>query len=216
MRLLALPSKSRLERILEYLLDEEEFLSSYGIRSLSKFHEHHPYRFDPQHVQGGGGGGEVHEVAYTPGEATSMMFGGNSNWRGPIWFPTNYLIIEALEKFYYFYGDDFKVEFPRRSGNMLNLLEVSQELSKRLISLFEESDAGTRPYMGESPHPFLTSELQRERLIFPEFFHGDTGRALGASHQTGWTALVALLIEKVARDRWGDDADEQQGLPSLQ
>lgn len=202
-RLLALPSRDRLQSILEYVLNEDEFLSPYGIRSLSRYHHDHPYVFDLLSQQESSLSEDLEsrhlEVSYTPGESNSLMFGGNSNWRGPVWLPTNYLIIEALEKYHHFYGDSFQVEFPRGSGKMMNLLQASQEISRRLIALFEEDETGKRPYMGSAPHPIVHSREQRGRVLFSEYFHGDTGQGLGASHQTGWTALVALLIEKVSR-----------------
>ncbi|MCB0319856.1 MAG: hypothetical protein KDD60_02955, partial [Bdellovibrionales bacterium] len=138
-------------------------------------------------------------VAYTPGESTSHMFGGNSNWRGPVWMPVNFLIIEALEKYSYFYGDALQVEFPTGSGNQMNLRDVALELSKRLIQLFVKNDAGLAPYHGGASSSLLCSSSNAERFHFHEYFHGDTGRGLGACHQTGWTALVALLLDKIAR-----------------
>lgn len=211
-RLLAMPSRDRLERILDYLLNEDEFLSPYGIRSLSRYHYDHPYTFDliMEHEKSTSADVERKhlEVSYTPGESNSLMFGGNSNWRGPVWLPTNYLIIEALEKYHHFYGDSFQVEFPKGSGRTLNLLQVSRELSRRLIALFQEDESGKRPYMGDVAHPVLSGSEQRSRLLFHEYFHGDNGKGLGAAHQTGWTALVALLIEKVSKA----EGEEVRGL----
>jgi hypothetical protein len=188
-RLLAIPSKERLRRTLQYMLDENEFLSPYGIRSLSKYHEQHPFIFRE-------GSGEW-MVNYVPAESDSGLFGGNSNWRGPVWFPINYLLIEALERYHLFYGDDFQVEFPTGSGNMLNLKQVSKEISHRLCKLFlpagEGGQAGKRPAHGDA-RLYQDDPHNRDLILFYEYFHGDTGRGVGASHQTGWTALVAKLL----------------------
>jgi hypothetical protein len=183
--LLAMPSKERLIRALRYLLDENEFLSPYGIRSLSKVHREHPYiyRFD----------GHEYRVDYVPGEGNSYLFGGNSNWRGPIWFPINYLLIEALERYHLFYGDAFKVEFPTGSGVFKNLQEVASDLARRLEDLFLADEKGRRPCHGGDDH-YATSEHWKDLLLFYEYFHGDTGRGCGASHQTGWTGLIARII----------------------
>lgn len=191
-RLLALPSRDRLERVLRYLLDEEEFLSPYGIRSLSRMHRDHPYVF--------GVGGEVHSVEYVPGESTSGLFGGNSNWRGPVWFPVNYLLIEALERYHYFYGDTLRVECPRGSGQLLNLKQVANELALRLTRLFLRSSDGRRPCFGDDSR-FAGDPDWRELVLFHEYFHGETGKGLGASHQTGWTALVTRCFETLAQVR---------------
>ncbi|MCH9627347.1 MAG: hypothetical protein S4CHLAM2_09850 [Chlamydiales bacterium] len=186
-RILAIPSKERLTRILRYVLDEAEFLSPYGIRSLSKVYGAHPYKIELNHEQ--------HTVDYVPGESNSYMFGGNSNWRGPIWFPLNYLIIDALERYYQFYGDDFKVECPTGSGIFLNLQEVRVELNRRLCGIFHPGASGGRPCHGgekryaEDPH-------WKDLLLFNEYFHAETGRGLGASHQTGWTALISKILEE--------------------
>ena len=185
--LLAVPSKDRLERILNYLFDENEFLSQWGIRSLSKIHESQPFSLNI--------GGEHMSVKYSPGESETGMFGGNSNWRGPIWMPMNYLIVEALERYHYFYKDDLKVEFPTNSGNYVNLQEAAALLAKRLISLFEFGKDGKRPCMGECPKYMKGGEWENH-LLFYEYFHAETGEGLGASHQTGWTALIARLIKK--------------------
>ena len=184
-RLLALPSRERLERLLAYLLDEREFLSPFGIRSLSRHHEAHPFTL---HLQG-----EDRVVRYVPGESDSHMFGGNSNWRGPVWFPITYLIIEALERYHYFYGDDLTVELPTGSGHRVTLLEAAREISRRLTCLFEPDEDGRRPCHG-SDERYATDPAWRDLILFHEFFHADTGRGCGASHQTGWTALVARLI----------------------
>lgn len=186
--LLAIPTEEKLKRVLSLMLDESEFLSPYGIRSLSKHHETSPFELSV--------GGQVHRVAYVSGESDSQMFGGNSNWRGPIWFPTNFLLIEALERYHYYFGDDFQVECPTGSGNMMNLKEVSCELNQRLTRLFIHDDQiKGRPCYGKSSQPTGCKSWQDE-ILFHEYFDGDTGEGLGASHQTGWTALVANCIEK--------------------
>src|SRR5579863_7212936 len=187
--LLAVVGHDRLERILARALDESQFLSPYGIRSLSKYHRDHPYSLDIA--------GRSYRVDYEPAESTTGTFGGNSNWRGPVWFPINFLIVEALQKFHYHAGDDFKVECPTGSGKMLTLWEVSMELSHRLIRLFARDSAGRRPIYGDS-EIFQTDPQWRDNILFFEYFHGDTGAGLGASHQTGWTGLVAKLIQQHA------------------
>jgi hypothetical protein len=186
-RLLALPSRERLQRLLAYLLDEREFLSPFGIRSLSRYHEANPFEL---HLQG-----EQKTVRYVPGESDSHMFGGNSNWRGPVWFPITYLFIEALERYHHFYGDDLTVELPTGSGRRVTLLEASREIAKRMTRLFEPDENGHRPCHGGDPR-YSADPAWRELILFHEFFHADTGRGCGASHQTGWTALVARLIRK--------------------
>ena len=191
--LLAIPSEDRLRRMLAYILDEEEFLSDYGLRSLSKYHEKHPYVFDK-------GGPNEQCVTYAPAESTTGMFGGNSNWRGPIWLCINYLVIEALERYHCSYGDDLKVECPTGSGKMMNLLEVSQELARRLVKMFLVDENGQRPLHGDETI-YTTDPHFRDLVLFYEYFHGDTGRGLGASHQTGWTALIIQHIEDVAKAR---------------
>jgi hypothetical protein len=172
------------------MLDENEFLAPHGIRSLSAAHRDHPYVLSV--------GGVDHCVAYSPAESPTAMFGGNSNWRGPIWFPINYVIIEALEKFDRFYGDSLTVEFPTGSGNHLRLKDVASELSRRLLSLFEADADGFRPCHGSDPR-YATDPHWRGLVLFHEYFHGDTGLGLGANHQTGWTALVIRCIEDLAR-----------------
>jgi Glycosyl hydrolase family 63 C-terminal domain len=184
-RLLAMPSRERLQSLLRYLLDESEFLSPYGIRSLSRHHEAHPFTL---HLNGGD-----HTVRYVPGESDSHMFGGNSNWRGPIWFPITYLIIEALERYHHYYGPCFTVEMPVGSGQQTTLKGVAQELSRRLCSLFLPDAAGHRPCHGGTPR-YAEDPHWRNLILFHEFFHADTGRGCGASHQTGWTALVTRLL----------------------
>jgi hypothetical protein len=188
--LLAIPSRAQLVRVLRYMLDENEFLSPYGIRSLSKIHETRPYSFIA--------GDEIHRVAYVPGESDSWLFGGNSNWRGPIWMPVNYLLIEALERYHHFYGDDLQVECPTGSGIFMNLNDVAREIARRLASLFLPDPQGRRPAHGDDPR-FMHDPHFRDLALFHEYFHGDTGRGLGASHQTGWTALALRFIEDGAR-----------------
>jgi hypothetical protein len=189
-RLLAIPARPRLERVLRYLLDENEFLSDFGIRSLSRIHRDRPYVCTA--------GGQEHRVDYEPGEATTDLYGGNSNWRGPVWFPVNYLFIEALERYHHFYGDCLRVECPTGSGRMMNLQEVARELAGRLMRLFRRDDQGRRVCHGPDPR-FAADPQWRDLLLFYEYFNGDTGRGLGASHQTGWTALVTRLLEDCAR-----------------
>ncbi|MBK1882657.1 glucosidase [Luteolibacter pohnpeiensis] len=186
--LLAIPSEKRLRMCLERMLSSDEFLSEFGIRSLSKAHFDQPFIFEH--------GGQRHEVEYTPGESTSDMFGGNSNWRGPIWFPTNFMIIEALERYHYFYGSTFTIEYPTGSGNSVTLLDVAIDLCDRLISLFLPGENGHRPCFGDAPRYAEQPDWQN-LLLFHEYFHAETGEGLGASHQTGWTALVVRLV----RDR---------------
>jgi len=184
--ILALVTPERLRRILSKMLDEDEFLSPYGIRSLSKFHEKHPFIFNV--------GGQEYRVDYLPAESNTGMFGGNSNWRGPIWMPVNVLIIRALQLFYLYYGDNFKVEFPTGSGNMMNLFDVSKEISNRLTRIFTRDQKGSRPVYGGS-EKFQHDPHWRDNILFYEYFHGDNGAGLGASHQTGWTGAVAKLIQ---------------------
>jgi hypothetical protein len=184
--LLAIPSRARLERVLRYVLDEAEFLSPHGMRSLSRTYRDHPFTLRA-------GGGEW-RVDYVPGDSDSGLFGGNSNWRGPVWMPMNYLLIEALERYHHFYGDSFTLEFPTGSGRRLNLSQIAHELGRRLISLFLPNGSGRRPALGLESR-FVNDPHWRELIWFHEYFHGDTGQGLGASHQTGWTALVARLVE---------------------
>lgn len=186
-RLLAVAYRERLEKVLNVMLDESEFLSDHGIRAVSKFHKDHPYILQVK--------GEEHRVDYEPGESTSGLFGGNSNWRGPIWFPVNYLLIESLQRFHHYYGDDLKVECPTGSGVMMNLWEVSQDLSRRLSHIFLRNGDGTRPVFGEN-EKLQNDPHFRDHLLFYEYFHGDNGRGVGASHQTGWTGLVAKLLHQ--------------------
>ena len=179
-------SEDKLRQILSRLLDEEEFLSEYGIRALSRFHKENPYCF---YVNG-----QENCVSYEPAESTSGLFGGNSNWRGPIWMPVNYLLIESLQKFHHYLGDDFQVECPTGSGNLMNLWEVSQEISCRLTRIFLPDSSHRRPLYGGTDK--FQTEHWRELILFYEYFHGDNGAGMGASHQTGWTGLVAKLIQQ--------------------
>jgi len=183
--LLSLLRGHRMKRLLNRMLDKIAFLSDFGVRSLSKFYEEHPYVLEH--------GGNQFSISYIPGDSATQVFGGNSNWRGPIWMPMNFLIIESLQRFHSYYGDDFKIECPVGSGTMLHLGEVATELSRRLCRIFLRDEEGHRPVFGDSriqqedPH-------FRDNVLFHEYFHGDTGRGLGASHQTGWTGLIALLL----------------------
>jgi hypothetical protein len=189
-RLLAVAPRERLERVLGYLLDEREFLAPHGIRSVSRFHAERPYVFHAA--------GQEHRVAYVPGESDSGLFGGNSNWRGPIWMPLNYLIVEALERHDHFYGDDLRVECPRGSGRTVTLRGAAREIARRLVSLFQADATGRRPWHGDT-RLFAEDPHWRGLQLFPEYFHGDDGRGLGASHQ-GWTYLTARLLADLARD----------------
>jgi hypothetical protein len=191
-RLLALPSRDRLVRTLRYLLDEGEFLSPYGVRALSRIYQERPYVFRVN--------GAEYRVEYVPGESNTGLFGGNSNWRGPIWFPVNYLLIEALERYHHFYGNSLKVECPTGSGQLLNLNEVAREIVRRLVKVFLPDALGRRPCHGEIAQ-FADDPHWRELVLFYEYFHGDAGRGVGASHQTGWTALVLRSIEDLAKAR---------------
>jgi len=193
-RLLALVRGSRMKRLLRRLLDPAEFLGDHGVRSLSKYHESHPYEFAV--------GGARMRVGYEPGESQTALFGGNSNWRGPVWLPINFLLIESLQKFHHYYGDDFLVECPTGSGDMMTLRQISDFLSRRIISLFVLDEHGRRPY--RHGDPLGDDPLWRDNLLFHEYFDGDTGRGLGASHQTGWTGLVAKLLLQQGACGWGE------------
>ncbi len=186
-RLLSILSRGNLRRVLGYMLDEKEFLSPFGIRALSKKHEAEPYVLRVN--------GMEHRVEYQPAESSSGLFGGNSNWRGPIWFPVNFLLVESLQRFHHYLGDDYKVEFPTGSGAMLNLTEVATDLSRRMNRIFLRDDSGRRPVFGNI-EKFQTDPHWRDLVLFHEYFHGDSGAGLGASHQTGWTGLVAKLIQQ--------------------
>jgi hypothetical protein len=191
-RLLAIPSRRRLERVLSYVFDEKEFLSPFGVRSLSRIYADKPFVMQAA--------GQEYRVHYAPGESDSGLFGGNSNWRGPIWFPTNFLLIEALERYHHFYGDTFTVEFPTGSGRRINLQQAAQELAGRLVKLFVQTGEGRRAFRGEGWDAAKGSRPDG-LVLFHEYFNGDTGEGLGASHQTGWTALVARLIEDFSRSK---------------
>jgi hypothetical protein len=192
MRLLAIPSTERLRRLLGYMLDENEFLSPFGIRSLSAIHAKKPFVFDHE--------GGTASVSYVPGESNTGMFGGNSNWRGPIWFPLNYLIIESLRSYHEYFGDSFQVECPTGSGHQMNLMQVADELEHRLVRVFLSGTDGKRPCHGSDPR-YTQDPHWRDLVLFYEYFHGDNGKGLGASHQTGWTALVATMLEHQAHCR---------------
>jgi len=184
-RLLSLMRRDRLNRVLRRMLDETEFLSDFGLRAVSKYHEAHPAVFKPD-------GADELVVRYTPGESDTRLFGGNSNWRGPVWMPLNYLIIESLYKYHKFYGDDFSVEYPTGSGKKLHLDEIAEELANRLKRIFVRGADGRRVFFGDSP--LQDDPHFRDYILFYEYFHGDTGRGVGASHQTGWTGLIALML----------------------
>jgi hypothetical protein len=184
--IMGLVNQNRLRRILTRMLDENEFLSPYGIRSLSRYHAEHPYVFTVQ--------GQVYRVSYLPAESDSGMFGGNSNWRGPIWMPVNALIIRALMHYFTYYGDNFKIECPTGSGNLMNLFEVAREITNRLTRIFLRDESGRRPVFGGA-EKFQRDPNWRDNLLFYEYFHGDNGAGIGASHQTGWTGVIAGLID---------------------
>jgi hypothetical protein len=196
-RLLSVCNKEKIERILPYLLDENEFLSEYGIRSLSRYHLDHPFMFDL--------GGEEYKVQYLAAESNTGMFGGNSNWRGPIWMPVNVLIVRSLLNLYLFFGDDFKVECPTGSGNSMTLFEVAKEISRRLAKIFLRDENGSRAVYGGT-RKFQEDPYWKDYILYYEFFHGDNGAGLGASHQTGWTGLIARTLDLFAR------VDPQQAL----
>jgi hypothetical protein len=203
-RLLAIPSQERLERVLRYLFDESEFLAPHGMRALSRFHRDRPFTLSCD--------GQEHRVEYTPGESATSLFGGNSNWRGPIWIPVNYLVIEALERYYHFYGDYVQVECPTGSGPRMNLFQAAQELRRRLASLFLPDASGRRPCHGDDAR-YASDPHWREYPLYYEYFHGDTGRGVGASHQTGWTALVATILRDLRTQAVGGrDAAGVQAL----
>jgi hypothetical protein len=186
-RLLSTVSPEQLRRVLQTMLNDREFLSPYGIRAMSQYHRDHPYALSVN--------GMEYRVDYQPAESTTGLFGGNSNWRGPIWFPVNYLLIESLQKLHHYFGDDFKVELPSGSGNMLTLWEVAAELSRRLTKIFLRDEQGRRPLYGDLKS-FQHDPNWRDLLLFYEYFNGDTGAGLGASHQTGWTGLVTKLLQE--------------------
>jgi hypothetical protein len=189
-RLLAILNKEKLERVLAYMLDENEFLGPHGIRSVSRVHLENPFSFWT--------GGQEYTVEYLPGESNTGMFGGNSNWRGPVWMPINTLIIRALLNLYAFYGAEFKIQCPTGSGVYMTLYEVAQELSRRLASTFLRDENGKRPVYGGTAK-FQEDPHWRDLILFYEYFHGDNGAGLGASHQTGWTGLIAPLLDIFGR-----------------
>jgi hypothetical protein len=184
--LLTIANRKKLDRIFKYVFDEDEFLSQHGVRALSKFHKHNPYKLEVD--------GKIHTVDYEPGESMTALFGGNSNWRGPVWFPLNFLLIESLQRFHYYYGDEFQVECPSRSGKHVSLWSAASEISRRLSRIFLRRD-GRRAVYGAT-ELFQSDPHWRDLILFYEYFHAETGEGLGASHQTGWTALVAKLIEQ--------------------
>jgi hypothetical protein len=186
-RLLAIVGREQLPRVLKLMLDETEFLSPHGIRAMSRCHQAHPYTLRLDGIE--------HRVSYEPAESSSGLFGGNSNWRGPVWFPVNYLLIESLQKFHYFYGDTFKVPFPTGSATSLNLWQVAAELSRRLTRIFLRDRDGRRAVYGGT-ETFQRDPHWRNLILFYEYFHGDNGAGIGASHQTGWTGLVAKLLQQ--------------------
>jgi hypothetical protein len=188
-RLGAILDETKLRRVLAKMLDEREFLSPYGIRSLSRYHADHPYVIQA--------GGLEYRVAYLPAESDTGMFGGNSNWRGPIWMPVNALILRALLQYYLYYGDDFTVECPTGSGRQMNLYQVAEELARRLAGLFLQGSDGRRPVYGGT-RKFQEDPLWRDCVLFYEYFHGDNGTGLGASHQTGWTGIIARILHLFA------------------
>ena len=187
-RLFAVATRPQLQRILAVMLDEKEFFSPHGIRALSAYHRDHPYMVELD--------GQHHSVHYEPAESQAGLFGGNSNWRGPIWFPVNYLLVQALRRFHGYYGDSFQVECPTGSGTQMNLSQVADEISRRLVSTFQRDSRGRRPVLGNNDK-FQTDAHWRDYIPFHEYFHGDTGAGVGASHQTGWTALVATMIHEL-------------------
>jgi hypothetical protein len=189
-RLLSILNRKKLERVLGYLLDENEFLGPYGVRSLSRYHLDHPFQFRV--------GQEEFRVQYLPGESNTGMFGGNSNWRGPVWMPVNVMIIRALLNLYGFFGDEFRVECPTGSGRLMTLFEVAQEISRRIAATFLRDAEGRRPVYGGTAK-FQNDPHWRNLILFYEYFHGDNGAGLGASHQTGWTGLVALILDVFGR-----------------
>jgi len=189
-RLLSILNKNKLERVLGYLLDENEYLGPHGIRSISKYHLDHPFVFWVE--------GQEFRVEYLPAESNTGMFGGNSNWRGPVWMPINILIVRALLNLYQFYGKDFKVQCPTGSGNYMTLYEVAHELERRLAGTFLRDADGKRPVYGGTDK-FQNDPHWRDLILFYEYFHGDNGAGLGASHQTGWTGAIAALMDVFGR-----------------
>lgn len=197
-RLLSIAGAEQLRRILRIMLDEREFLSPYGIRAVSQVHRDHPYVF--------GADGAEYRVGYEPGESSTGLFGGNSNWRGPVWFPVNFLLVESLQKFHHYFGDGFKVECPAGSGRMLTLWEVASEISRRMTRIFLRDESGRRPVHGENAL-YRDDPHWQELILFYEYFHGDTGAGVGASHQTGWTGLVAKLLQQTGGSVAGEEPE---------
>jgi hypothetical protein len=184
--MLSILNEDKLRRVLSRMFDESEFLSDYGIRSLSRYHNDNPYIFN--HA------GQEYKVGYVPGDSTSGMFGGNSNWRGPIWMPVNLLLVRALLQLYSYYGDDFTMEYPTGSGEQKTLFEISQCIGERIVSIFTKDEQGRRPVYGAA-EKFQTDPHWKDLILFYEYFHGDDGSGIGASHQTGWTGCVARIIQ---------------------
>jgi hypothetical protein len=210
-RLLSIVNVDQLRRVLQVMLDEREFLSPHGIRAVSRIHLERPYSVSL--------GGSDHSVNYEPGESSTGLFGGNSNWRGPIWFPVNFLIVESLQRFHHYLGPDFKVECPTGSGTWMTLADIASELSRRLTRLFLRDSDGRRPVHGTHER-FQNDPHWRDLILFYEYFHGDNGRGVGASHQTGWTGLVAKLLQqqstRPARSRAGSAAKRPRSLETLE
>jgi hypothetical protein len=203
-RLLSLLRGHRMKRILKRMLDESEFLSEYGVRAVSRYHKDNPYVFHAN--------GQAFTVEYTPGESNTGLFGGNSNWRGPVWFPMNYLIIESLQKFHHYYGDDFTIEYPTGSGNFVTINGVAEELARRLWSIFLRDENGRRAVFGAN-EKMQSDPNFRDYILFHEYFHGDNGRGVGASHQTGWTGLVAKLLQPRAKEQTGKLPEKDHSRP---
>jgi glycogen debranching enzyme len=204
--LFSLLDEDRLKKILRKMLDENEFLSEYGIRSLSKYHKQHPFSFNAN--------GDISTIQYVPGDSDSDVYGGNSNWRGPIWIPINFLIIESLRRYYAYYGNDFTIECPTDSGNLLNLDEVADELAKRLSYIFLKDENG---YMaGKGPEQkFQADPFFKNYHLFHEYFDGDTGKGLGASHQTGWTSLITRYLFTNKNERSSIDITSRKEAEEL-
>lgn len=199
-RLLAIADRNQLERIMKVMLDESEFLSPYGVRALSRRHRDEPYTLTVQNTD--------HTVHYEPAESQTSVFGGNSNWRGPIWLPVNFLLIQAMRRFHSYYGDNLRVECPTGSGEWMNLDKAADEISRRIVSIFQRNEDGIRPVNGDIAM-FQNDPYWRDLIPFYEYFHGDSGRGMGASHQTGWTALVTSMMYEMAETEAGEVHPEQ-------
>jgi len=189
---LSIPKEHHILSAFKYVFDEKEFLSDFGIRSLSKFYEKNPYYFKTEQ--------ETYSVKYTPAESETHMFGGNSNWRGPIWLPVNYLFIDCLQKINNFYGENFKMEYPTGSGIKKNFLEIKQDLQQRIVNLFVPDKNGNRPIHGGDQR-WAKDPHWKDYILFYEYFHGDNGRGCGANHQTGWTSLVCNMLQDIGKKR---------------